>query len=580
MATQAFGDAQTDALRGAWGFHHIGQALSSGGSPWQSAYINFPAGSSLLVLPLASGLLLSPISTLDPILAWNITLVVLVFASAFGTAWLTRLLTDSWVVGVLAGAMLLAQPMLHHALADGTPEHLALWAIPLFIGSAWMALHEQSPRWGISAGLMSIVVALDSPYHAIYALVLGVIVLPFAARSVKGRERDLGRALAAMAIAACFGMWVVWTLYSGFDDADSSTTPAAVLQGTNATDLKLWWRHMGMDGGLRDFSRPPTLMPNMLMTGALILCMAAGRRGLPWMIAGLLMLGLSFGTRENVPSLLGAWLGAPAEMVGSATLKLNTWAYSLPIIGEIRFPRRWLVPSAMTLAVGGCIGLNVFLQRWLRRPLLAGILVTAGAVAVVNVGLSTSRLHTSFPLHSVPTVAFADAIAASDAEGAVLLLPSARSVEAGAKRDKLPVFADIDRALASADNLYLQMRHGRPTVSFPSLQTLVAEPQDEDIARVLRDWSDLAVADSPGRGIPPSAFDPGVKFQRDKGFRKLREAGLHWVAVDEAAYTEEGLKLLREQLGNKVLTEERFADGTGVLLLELSPAPILTAADE
>ena len=39
-------------------------------------------------------------------------------------------------------------------------------------------------------------------------------------------------------------------------------------------------------------------------------------------------------------------------------------------------------------------------------------------------------------------------------------------------------------------------------------------------------------------------------------------------------------ELLREQLGNKVLTEERFADGTGVLLLELSPAPILTAADE
>ena len=124
------------------------------------------------------------------------------------------------------------------------------------------------------------------------------------------------------------------------------------------------------------------------------------------------------------------------------------------------------------------------------------------------------------------------------------------------------------------------MRHGRPTVSYPSLQTLMPSDQDDDIARVLRDWSDLAVADAPGRGIPPSAFDPGVKFQRDKGFRKLRQAGLRWIAVDEDAYTDEGIKLLRTQLGNKILNEARFSDGSGVLLLELSPAPILTAADE
>ena len=385
LSAQAFGDAQTDALRGAWGFHHIGQALSSGNSPWHSTHVNFPAGANLLVLPLASGLLLSPLSALDPILAWNITLILLVFASAFGTAWLTRLLTDSWSMGVFAGAVLLAQPMLHHALADGTPEHVALWAIPIFIGAAWMALHEQSPRWGVSAGVMSIVVALDSPYHAIYALLLGTVVLPSALRSVKGRERDLGRALAAMTGAACLGIWVVWRLYSGFEDSDSSTTSAAVLQGTNATDLKLWWRHMGMDGGLRDFSRPPTLIPNTLLTTVLILCMAAGRRGLPWLVAGLLMLGLSFGTRENVPGLLGAWLGTPAEGVGSALIQLNTWAYSLPIVEEIRFPRRWLVPGAMTLAVGASIGLNAALQRWFRRPLLAGFLVTTAAAVVVKV---------------------------------------------------------------------------------------------------------------------------------------------------------------------------------------------------
>ena len=580
LSTHVFGDIQTDALRGAWGFNHIGQALASGEVPWQSTRINFPAGAQLLVLPLASGLMLSPLGLLDPILSWNLSLIILAFASAMGTAWLAKLMTDSWLVGVFAGALLLAQPMLHHALADGTPEHLSLWAVPLFIGAAWTALHEQSPRWGIGAGFLSIVVALDSPYHAIYALILGAIVLPFAMRTVKGRERDLGRAVGAMTVAAGLGIWVVWELYSGFEGADSSSTSPAVLQGTNATDLKLWWRHMGMDGGIRDFSRPPTLMPNVLLTISLLLCVVAGRRGTTWLVAGLLMLGLSFGTRQNVPTLLGAWLGGPAEIMGASIIKLNTWIYSLPIASEMRFPRRWLVPGAMSLAVGASIGLSQILQRWLRRPVIAAFVVFVGALVVVKIGLNTSRLHTPFPHHTVPTIAFADAIADSEDAGAVLLLPSSRAVEAGATRDKLPVFADLDRSLASADSLYLQMRHGRPTVSYPSLQTLTATDQDEDVARVLRDWSDLAVADAPGRGIPPSAYDPGVKFQRDKGFRKLRQAGLRWIAVDQDAYTEEGLALLKDQLGNKVLDEQTFSEGTGVLLLELSPAPVLSSADE
>ena len=71
-----------------------------------------------------------------------------------------------------------------------------------------------------------------------------------------------------------------------------------------------------------------------------------------------------------------------------------------------------------------------------------------------------------------------------------------------------------------------------------------------------------------------------MKFQRDKGFRKLRQAGLRWIAVDQDAYTEEGLALLKDQLGNKVLDEQPFSEGTGVLLLELSPAPVLSSADE
>jgi hypothetical protein len=136
------GDPKTDAIRGAWGFDHLAQSVFSWRSPWDSTRLNFPFGARLMVLPLASGLMLSPLGALDPILAYNLTLIALVFASGLTTAWLTRLVSNSWTVGFLAGITVLSQPMLHHAIADGTAEHIALWAVPLFIGASYLALAE------------------------------------------------------------------------------------------------------------------------------------------------------------------------------------------------------------------------------------------------------------------------------------------------------------------------------------------------------------------------------------------------------------------------------------------------------
>ena len=82
------------------------------------------------------------------------------------------------------------------------------------------------------------------------------------------------------------------------------------------------------------------------------------------------------------------------------------------------------------------------------------------------------------------------------------------------------------------------------------------------------------------RSVPQCVRSLASKSRGTKALRNLRQAGLHWIAVDEDAYTEEGLKLLREQLGNKILSEKRFSDGTGVLLMELSPAPVLATSDE
>ena len=213
FSTHLIGDPQTDTIRGAWGLNHLHESIRAFESPWATTRINFPNGADVLVLPLASGILLSPLGWLGPVLAWNITMFLLVLASGITTAWMTKVMCDAWLPATVAGAMVMAQPMLHQAIADGTAEHVALWAVPLFIGATWMALHEQNPKWGIGAGLLSIIVALDSPYHGLYALVLGLFILPWAVRQVRGREKDLLLALVAMIASAIAGITFVVYLY-------------------------------------------------------------------------------------------------------------------------------------------------------------------------------------------------------------------------------------------------------------------------------------------------------------------------------------------------------------------------------
>ena len=580
LTTHLIGDPQTDTIRGAWGLHHLHESIFAFQSPWDTTRINFPEGAQILVLPLASGFLLSPLGWLGPGIAWNLTMIILVLASGVATAWLTKVMSDGWIPGVVAGTAVMAQPMLHQAIADGTAEHVALWAVPLFIGATWIALHEQSPRWGIGAGLFSIVVALDSPYHGLYALVIGVFVLPWAVRLVRGRERDFLLALTAMIVAAGVGISFVLYLYGRFEGGPIDGPGIATLQKTNATDLRLWWRHLSPMAENRDISRPPTLIPTPMLMGSLILGLVGGRKSWPWLLAGLLMIGLSFGLRPRTAELLSAWLGSPMGTLTELAMTINEWVYGLPIAGEIRFPRRWLVPAGIALSTGAGIGLQTIFLRWVRSKVAQMIIGGCLAVAILSTGMSVSRLHHPFPAHQLESVEFTTAIAESDNSGPVLLLPAFRSVEAGATREELPVFANLDQNLASADDLYLQLRHQQSMVSYPSLQTLMAHEEAPSVQRLLRDWSDLSHTKLGSRGIPPSAIDGGAQVERDQGLRVLRQAGLRWIAIDLGAYDKEGLTHLLAQLDTKIETTQTFDEGDGVMLLRVRPPPSLSSATD
>lgn len=580
LGTHIIGDAKTDAIRGSWGLQHLFQTLFHFELPWDSHRVNFPVGARLLVLPLASGILLAPLGLLGATLAWNLTIICLVATSGFAVAWLTRTLTDRWLPGILSGAVVISQPMFHHAIVDGTAEHIAIWAVPAFIGAAWLALSEQSPRWGILAGLLSIVVALDSPYHGIYALVLGLIVLPFALKTVRGRERDLGVAMTSMAVAGGLGVAFVIYLYGQFDGTNTQAPSVAKLQQSNATDLRLWWHYIGSTSTLRDSTRPPTLIPSGVLIGTLVLSLFGKKKSLPWLLCGLLMVGFSFGLEDRTPANLAAWVGQPFGWIGSTAIALNKWVYTLPVVGDIRFPRRWLVPAAMTLSIGAGIGLSRIFSRWIRPVWFQTMIVAVLSTVVVFNGLQTSRLHTEFPKHKLPSVEFTQAMHDDATSGGVLLLPAVRSVTAGATRDQLPIFANLHPDLASADDLFLQTQHHHPMVSFPSLQTLAAREQDPNVSRLLRDWSDLSHPKTSRRAIPPSAIDPGAQVERSKGLKILRAAGLRWIAVDLGAYEEQGIQHLTNQLGNTISNQQSFDEGDGVLLITIRPITSGSAADQ
>ena len=75
-----------------------------------------------------------------PIVVLNLAIAMLLFGYGATTAVLSQQLTRSWSVAFFVGSVVIAQPMLLHAMSDGTAEHLSLWLMPLFIASLWKSL--------------------------------------------------------------------------------------------------------------------------------------------------------------------------------------------------------------------------------------------------------------------------------------------------------------------------------------------------------------------------------------------------------------------------------------------------------
>lgn len=571
LGTHILGDQDTDTIRGMWGFDHLRRSLIPPNTPLWSEMVNFPEGAVALVLPWISGQLLAPLGGLfGPLAGYNLGLAVLLWAAGFCTAVLVYETTSSWPAAAVAGGAMLAQPMLLHAIGDGTPEHLAVWSVPLFLAAAHRALVVKTPRWGILTGLAAGVVVLDSPYHAIYALCTAPIVLPWAIGRLNtpaARSQLLWTICAMLLVVlACGG--VVYAIYSGFDISTSEDDSLALWQ-MNATDLRTWWKHEYLDTAVREASLAPTLIPSAFLWGGLLMCLLGVPRSLPWALTGLLMILLSLGLNPRLPLHLTFWLGDDAgEQAGRTLLRINKTLYTLPFIGMIRFPQRWLVPAAMCILTGAGFGLaRIFPYIRPAAPAVAVLLVSGAAV----VGLQCSHIDLGFPTQPAPRIAFAEWLADDPRDGAVLTLPQTRPPPASGLRKDLPIFANLDAVLTSADTLYFQTIHGRPIAGYPNFKTIRGDALSAPVIKLLRDMDDLSLPLTSGRAIPDSARDTRAGATRQTGLRELYTKGLRWVVVDRGVYTEEAMTIMRAHLQGWIDEEQAFTQGDGVLVFYLRP---------
>ena len=577
ISTHILGDPETDAIRGMWGFDHIRRSLIPPQTPIWSNLINFPAGAMFLPLPWTTSILLAPLGMIfGPFVAWNLSVAFMLWGFGMSTAWMVRTLTQSWPAGLLIGSFVITQPLLLHAIGDGTLEHIALWTVPLFLGSAWRGIHNHSTKWSLFAGIFAVLIALDSPYHAIYTAVASIFVLPFAfVRRWSPKQRfELLWSMTTLLITLLLGAILLLVLYQGFSIKSATGADKIGLLKMNAADARNWWQHDSLNEFVRDSSLAPTLIPSLILVISIVLIFVGLPHSLPWFFAGILMLTLSMGLNGRVPLHLGQWMGSTGQWIGETVIDTNRRLYAFPGIGQIRFPMRWLIPSALMFFVGASHGLRrlynlPFIQKRKYAHTYTFVFSTFFALVGLIISLQSSRIDIGFPMHQLPEVQFAEWIKKQEGSGAVLLLPQMRPPPKSGKREDLPVFANISQLLSSADAQYFQVIHGRPMYTKPSLKTLSASDQQDIVARLVRNWDDMAHPMLTGNEIPPSAYDPRSANTRAAAFQALLKSGLQFIVVDLGAYNDEAQTILRSQIQGNVKEEIQFDEGDGVLVFRM-----------
>ncbi len=539
------GAPKTDVLRAVWGFDHQARGFPM---PFWTDRVGFPGGVKLLVLPVVSSLVGAPLHwLLGAVHGYDVWALALVWVTAVSTAWWVHRVSASAAAGWFAGTTMIAQPSTFLALTDGTPEYLAFWSTPLLLGLLHGLREDSRPWQAVAAGCVATVVALDSPYHAVFTA-------PMALLCCVGVPI---RRLLIVAAVSGVGLGIVAAAYYGLPLAGPLEN-----RWQNAVKLTVWWQwEAGRTRTGWDYTYTPAYTPVLTMLACAALATMRVKRTAAWLALAALFLVLSLGAAPENSQALRVWLGAPGSAVGAVIAWFNE--HLSP--GIIRFPRRWLVPAVLAMSTAAGIGLSRLPREWMR----AAVAIPLSVLAVWT-ALASTQYRANLPHYAPPDPAFAAWVRGAAEGGVALIIPRVRGASRLHQRDELPVFADLGADLSSADLQWIQVLLGRATVNAPNgLFTLTARhAPDEEVAKFLRDLDDLCTPQTVGTPIAPSATQEPER--RAAAAKALVDAGLRWVVADEAAYGAEGLALLRAPFSAFTAEDRHFDDGTGVTVLRLT----------
>jgi hypothetical protein len=569
----------SDALRGIWSMHHA--AIYGPLGLWTDR-VFYPTGVFVLPLPLFSSTLLAPLFWLfSPITAYNTALVFLLALDGLAAAWLCREWTDRWWPGAIAGVAACSQPLLFHAITDGTPEHLSLWPLLAAAAAGLRALRSGERRWAVACAFFLLALPFDAPY----AIVFGAVLLPivWAADVRRALLRDgLGRALRTtwpawlvLVLGAFTAQWV----YSAFSfEEPGGPIEAAALMAGNSVNLVVWSQFIHTSAPDSLGTLAPAYLSQAFVFVTVGLAFLAPRSNAPWLLAALASLTLALGVQPANTTFLAQHWGETGRAIGDTVMATNQYIGSWALFEHIRFPRRWLVITGICLGQAAACGARGAVESLQRRVFsnsrpaawksVIAALVAFAATHLVAGSAEVYRHH--LPTFRVPDVKFAAWIKAQPGEGAVVLFPTLRPAPAIALRGDRPVYANLPRALAGGDEVLLQVLHGRPVYSYPALQTLVPLGKRlTDVHRVIRDVDDLAASETVPTHIQTRLKNRFDEDSRADALAQMHQIGIRWLVFDRSVYADGPLALGESLFAPVTLSRQEFDDGDGVVVLEV-----------
>ncbi|MBI3978831.1 MAG: hypothetical protein HY331_11660 [Chloroflexi bacterium] len=183
FSTHFFAD-QGDGLQNIWNLWWVSKAIAElHQSPWQTSYLHYPRGISLLghTLNPLNGLMAAPLLRLLSLTQAHNAIVVFSFVAGGLTAFLLSFHVSRSYWGSIVAGFVYTFSNYHFAHAEGHLNLVALEWIPLFV-LFWRALLTRPrPLTGAAAGCALFAVVLTDYYYFVYCLLIAALMALWAA---------------------------------------------------------------------------------------------------------------------------------------------------------------------------------------------------------------------------------------------------------------------------------------------------------------------------------------------------------------------------------------------------------------